>query len=105
MGIIQEDPQPLLVPWPQQKGVSVSRRLAMAVDIENLELYCRNKSCGDAIHEPSGETHYTKRRMVFVGRKDGGLFGFTRMYAYMCPVCNGVRRFFNLDFPNRFCGW
>lgn len=67
------------------------------LDLENIELYCPNPKCGAPIRDALGQVHHTKRRMNYVGRQVGGLLGLTTMYAYMCPVCCRMRRFFKDD--------
>ena len=61
------------------------------IDLSNLEIYCRNETCGEPLPGLDGVARYNKRRMMFSGKS--WMFTDGDVHVYMCPVCGSKRHF------------
>jgi len=62
-------------------------------DLQKIEVYCKDNTCGDPIPSFDGSVRYTRRRMVFAG---WGL-SLRKIAVFRCPVCDKKREFaFNI---------
>lgn len=56
--------------------------------LKDLEVYCKNETCGDPVPGYGSKPAYTKRRMNFnrmtVWKSDA---------EFRCPVCGAIRKF------------
>lgn len=69
----------------------------MRETLENLELFCPDRECGDSIIAHDGSVIYRKRRMTFAGfqQKPSGSWHDVKDFRaqYICSVCGRVRKF------------
>ena len=62
-------------------------------EFKELEVYCHNEKCGEAISCGDGKIKYTKRHMIF-----NRITSWNSYAEFRCPVCGRLRKFKNHAF-------